>query len=427
VVGPREILTTADDLEDRTLVRLQKQGRGSWVTAEVTWIDYPANLAIVATADKRFWDGLKPVSLAEKIAKDGNIQIVRWRAGNLETRRAEFNRFSVNHGNMSDATHAVMELNSEIDGVGWAEPAIAGNRVIGLVFSQAGNALQLLPAPFIKSILDAQKKGTYKGLGYFDFTWQPAENPETLEYLKLPGERRGGIVIDVPNKPETTPVMKRRDVILQVDGFDIDTQGDYLDPDYGHLLLENLSTRNKWAGDPVRLKIWRDGAAQDVIYRLPRAEDAARLVPEGPFDKEPEYLIVGGLVFQPLSKNYLRAWGQDWERRAPFRLAYFRNEEPKPERPAIVVLAQVLPDFYNLGYQEARTLVLERLNGQKVSYLSDLQKALLSPVNGFHVLEFLKGDSLQRIVLDATAQEEATKRVLERYGIEKVFVINPRS
>jgi len=277
----------------------------------------------------------------------------------------------------------------------------------------------VLPSPFIRSILDSQKKGHYKGLGYFDFTWQPAENPETLDYLKLAGEKRGAVVIDVPSKPGVESVVKPLDILLQVDGFDIDTQGDYVDPDYGHLLLENLSTRNKWAGDPVRLKIWRAGRAQDVVYRLPKAEDAARLVPEAPFDQEPEYLIAGGLVFQPLTKDFLRSWGQDWERRAPFRLAYFRNQDPTPERPAIVILSQVMPDLYNIGYQDSRQLVLEKVNGQKVNYLADLQRALTKPVNGFHIFEFMKGDTLQRIVLDAAKLDEATKRVLDHYGIEK--------
>ena len=423
VIGPREILTTADACDDRTLVRVQKGGRGRWWNAEAKWVDYPANLALVTCPDEKFWAGLKSATLADPIKKEEDIQIIRWRSGNLEVRKAEFSRFAVSHPNMSDAVHVQLELSSEIDGVGWSEPAIAGNKVIGLVFSQSGNQLQVLPAPFVRSILEAQKKGHYKGLGYFDFTWQPAENPETLDYLKLEGEKRGVVVIDVPKKPGIEPAVKRRDVLLQVDGFDIDTQGDYVDPDYGHLLLENLSTRRKWAGDPVRLKIWRDGRAQEVVYRLPKAEDAARLVPEAPFDQEPEYVIAGGLVFQPLTKNYLRSWGQDWERRAPFRLAYFRNQDPTPERPAIVILSQVLPDIYNLGYQESRQLVLEKVNGQKVNYLSDLEQALRKPMNGFHTLEFMKGDSLQRIVLDAATLDAATKRVLDRYGIDKESVI----
>ena len=416
VIGPREILTTADELDDRTLVRLQKGGRGTWWNAEVKWADYPANIAVITSADEKFWAGLKPAVLADPIRKDDDIQIIRWRAGNLEVRKAEFSRFNVSHPNMSDAVHVQLELSSEIDGIGWAEPAIAGNKVIGLVFSQSGNQLQALPSPFVRSILDAQKKGRYKGLGYFDFTWQPAENPETLEYLKLEGDKRGVVVIDVAAKPGSESAVKPRDILLQVDGFDIDTQGDYVDPHYGHLLLENLSTRGKWAGDSVRLKIWREGRAQDVDYRLPKAENAARLVPEAPFDQEPEYVIAGGLVFQPLTKNYLRNWGQDWERRAPFRLAYFRNQDPTPERSAIVILSQVLPDMYNLGYQESRQLVVEKVNGQKVNYLSDLQQALKKPLNGFHLFEFMKGDTLQRMVLDAAMTPEVRDADAGRHG-----------
>src|SRR6058998_2248097 len=173
LIGPREILTTADELADRTLVRVQKGGRGKWWNAEVKWADYPANIAILTSADEKFWAGLKAATLAEPIKKDEDIQIIRWRAGNLEVRKAEFSRFTVSHPNMSDAVHVQLELSSEIEGIGWAEPAIAGNKVVGVVFAQSGNQLQVLPSPFLRSIIAAQAKGRFKGLGYFDFTWQP--------------------------------------------------------------------------------------------------------------------------------------------------------------------------------------------------------------------------------------------------------------
>ena len=53
-----------------------------------------------------------------------------------------------------------------------------------------------------------------------------------------------------------------------------------------------------------------------------------------------------------------------------------------------------------------------------------MQRALKKPLNGFHIFEFMKGDTLQRIVLDAGTLDAATKRVLDRYGIEKdqVFI-----
>src|ERR1051326_4475661 len=61
VIGDRHILTTANDLFDRTLVRLQKGGRGQWYIGEVVWIDYHANLALLTTSDPEFWRDLKPV------------------------------------------------------------------------------------------------------------------------------------------------------------------------------------------------------------------------------------------------------------------------------------------------------------------------------------------------------------------------------
>src|SRR5439155_19875834 len=140
--------------------------------------------------------------------------------------------------------------------------------------------------------------------------------------------------------------------------------------------LENLATRKKWAGDALKLKIWRDGAEQQIIYRLPKADYKSKLVPDAVYDQEPEYLIVGGLVFQPLTDAFLQSWGGDWKRRAPFRLFYYNNQNPTRERPALVLLSQVLPDIYNLGYQDLKYLVLDEVNGQKISRLPELKEAL---------------------------------------------------
>jgi hypothetical protein len=317
-----------------------------------------------------------------------------------------------------DAAHAVLELNSEIDGTGWGEAVVADQQLVGLIFAQRGNLCQAIPAPFIQSILDAQAAGTYRGLGYFDFTWQTTENPETLRYLRVPEGGQGVVLIDVPKRSPTAAILKPRDVILEVDGFSVDHEGDYDDPIYGHLMLENLSTRSKWAGDKARLKVWRDGQPLEVDYTLPPVEGAARLVPEAAYDRPPEYLIVGGFIFAPLTRNYLRSWGAEWERSAPFRFAQFRAEEPSPERPAIVILSSVLPEPFNLGYFDLQQLVLERVNGRRISWLRDLRDALAHPQGDFHLFEFLKGESIQRVVLKADGLENATQRVLERYGIE---------
>jgi hypothetical protein len=428
VVGEREILTTCQDMSDYTLVRVQKDGRGQWANAKVMWVDYYANLAMLTVEDESFWTDLKPAKLAGKVPGEGDgLQVLRWREGKLENRTAEFTQFAVRQSEFSAISHVQMEMDSEIQAAGWGEPVVLNSHVVGILSQQRGRACKAIPASFIQTILDARRAGKYRGLGYFHFYWQPAENTDSLGYLRLDGEPRGVLVTRVPERLDgVANVLKPNDIILQIDGFDVDIQGDYNDPEFGQLLLENLSNRGKWAGDDVKLKIWREGKPMEVTYQLPKYEYAHSAVPFGVYDQPPEYLIVGGLVFQPLTYPYLQRWGAEWERRAPFRLTYYTPDEATKELPAIVILSQVLPDPYNIGYQDQRYQVLQKVNGRRVNTLAEVREALNHPTDKYHVLDFLAGESAQRIVIAADgADRAATQRVLQRFGIGEEYFIAP--
>ena len=415
IIGDREILTTADNFSSHTLVRLQK-GRGRWFEGEVSWIDYHANLAIVTCKEERFWEGTKKVDLAKTTPRRGVAQVVRWRSGILEFRNVDINRLTVKRGKLTFVDSLQLELDSDMSGIGWAEAIVQDDQLIALASSKDEQTITGIPSSFIQTCLNDRKNAPYKGIGYFSFVWQTAENPDTLSYLGQQGEPRGVIVIEVQTNRVASPV-RPRDIILEIDGFAIDVQGDYNDPDYGNLLLENLATREKRAGDTVKIKILRDGKEMTVNYVLPKVDYTLEIVPMNVFDQDPEYLIVGGLLFQPLTVPYLQSWGADWNRKAPFRLVYATREDPTPEKPSYVVLSLVLPDPFNIGYQESRYLIVEKLNGKKISTLHDVIVAKETPQDGFHILEFREGDSVGRMVLDAGQSEDTTKRVLERYGI----------
>jgi hypothetical protein len=87
-----------------------------------------------------------------------------------------------------------------------------------------------------------------------------------------------------------------------------------------------------------------------------------------------------------------------------------------------VVLSLVLPDSYNIGYQERKNqnLVLDRANGKQISNLDDLIVALEKPQNGFHVFVFKKGSSVQKIILEADQLDEANQRIAKRYGVARL-------
>lgn len=425
VVEGRTLVTTAQNLANHTLVRVQRGGRGRWYPAAVEWVDYHANLAVLTVADDVFWNGLEPVELSSDVPRLNSYEIVRWRDGNLEMRRADFSKFTVGEGAMSFAPRIHLELNTEIGGLGWAEPVVAEGRVVGLTVSKGGNTCLVMPTPLVRRLLEERQAERPARLGFFDFVWQPSENPAILEHLGLEGEPRGAVVIEVPEGAGPEYALQRRDVILEVDGFAVDMQGDYEDPDFGYLMMEGLATRRHFAGDRVPMTVWRGGKEVEIEYVLPEAKFSVDLLPMYNFDVEPEYLVAGGLVFQPLDQSYLRSWGEDWRRRAPFRLVYFSKDAPEPERPALVIMSQVLPDPINVGYTDLRNLVVERVNGRTVRRLADLEAALAEPKDGVHRFEFFEGDNVRRLLLDAEALPASTARVLERYGIPAASVVRP--
>jgi hypothetical protein len=421
VVGSHDILTTADFMSDLTLLRLQKNGRGKWYEAQLEWVDYHANLALVTCKDDAFWKGLKPLKIADVTPKTGEGRIGRWRAGAFESKNVDINRLNVKRGKLTNIDLLYLEVDTELQGTGWGEPIVKDGQLIGIASSKEDRLASAIPSSFIKQCLDARKN--WKGLGYFAFVWQPAENPATIEYLKLAGDPRGVLITEVPTNEVTS--LKRLDLILELDGFTIDQKGDYKDPQYGNLNLECLSTRKHWAGDEVKLKIWRDGKVIETKYRLPKVDYRTEVVPDYVFDEEPEFLLLGGLLFQPVTVPFLRGiGGADWQRRAPFRLTYLAKKKATPDMKTAVVLSSILPDKSNVGYQDARFLILESMNGQKVRNLQDIAEARKHPSGGFHEIVFQKGDSLSRIILDAAETDSATQRIMERYGIPQPQRLN---
>jgi hypothetical protein len=82
-----------------------------------------------------------------------------------------------------------------------------------------------------------------------------------------------------------------------------------------------------------------------------------------------------------------------------------------------VILASVLPDAANLGFQDLRDLIVTTVNGTAVGSLADLRRAFASPQGGFHVVEFLPGQGPGRLVLDVAEAEASKERVRALYGV----------
>ena len=188
-------------------------------------------------------------------------------------------------------------------------------------------------------------------------------------------------------------MLKPGDVVLEMGGAKLDPTGYYEHPLYGRMLFALLFSDGRQPGDTMPVKVLRDGERLDLQLPLRAMRPEQDRVPPYVFGRGPDYVVVGGLVFEELTRPYLGAWG-DWARRAPPRLLVAIDREPdeagtEPQR--IVLLSSVLPDAANLGYQELRDLIVERVNGRPVASLADVRRALAAPEGGFQVVDFVAG------------------------------------
>ena len=223
-----------------------------------------------------------------------------------------------------------------------------------------------------------------------------------------------------PDGPAAKAGIKAGDVVLEVGGSAIDQDGNYDEPMYGRIALVNLVT-SRFAGDKLPLKISREGQTQTLEATVSH-EPVGKYVSE-PYviDRAPRYYVVDGLIFEELSRQYLKEWGGDWAKQAPQRLVYldrYQSEVIPEGRKRIVILSQVLPTASNIGYEDLKYLVVTNINGTPINSLDDLSAALGKPENGFDKVQF--EDFPKEIFLDAKNLEQNDKDVIESYSLPGV-------
>ena len=133
--------------------------------------------------------------------------------------------------------------------------------------------------------------------------------------------------------------------------------------------------------------------------------------------RSPTYFIYGGMIFQPLTKNYLEAWGDEWREKAPTNLKNLYESEPTKDSvdQQIVILNRILKyeDLHPGEVYEEQ--VVEKINGQPIRSMKDLIRTLELHEGLTHEIALQNHE----VVYLNRHKAEDDQRVLERYLISK--------
>ena len=423
IVTGHKVLVTGLMLADHRYIELETIDTQRKSRAEVEVVDYEANLALLKPVDPDFLANRKPMSLSTNINVGQNLNI--WQVkpnGDVlpatgQVTSIELSAFTL--GNFFLTYRVESTLQYRFNNL--TLPVVRAGMLAGLVLrsSSKDQAIDVIAEPVIRHFLRDAEQGQYQGFPVAGFHYGPTVDPQLRGYIGLT-EDTTGIYIQkvIKGSPADKAGLQAGDVITQIGDHKVSNTGQFDHPQYGKTSLVHLIRTMYYAGDSVPVHVFRQGQNLVLHIVLDHRRPEEYLVPPYIVDQVPDYLIVGGLVFQELSMSYLREYGKDWSAEAPVDLLYYNQNQDYlsgDHREKIVIISSVIPTSYTIGYENLSDLVVLKVNGQPIGKLSDVRKALASPINGFHKIEVKQHPKV--IYLDARELPKINEIIRQRYRI----------
>jgi S1-C subfamily serine protease len=418
IISGNRILTNAHVVADQTFIQVKRAGEAQKYNAAVAMVAHECDLALLVVDDPSFFAGVTPLALGALPRMRDKVAVYGFPIGGDE--------LSITEGVVSRVEYTVYahsgsqllacQIDAAINPGNSGGPVIKDGRIAGIAFQgyvYAQNIGYMVPAPLIEHFLKDSADGHYDGFPGIGIAWQPMENPGLRASERMSEAQTGVLLTYVAPDSTARDILQAGDVLLTIEGEPIASDGTI--PFRGTERIQFAQeVQKKFMGESVRCTILRNGKAMEVTIPLRTSLGSGRLVPYTQYDTAPTYYLVGGLVLQPLTRNYLQTWNNMDD--VPVNLAdYYYNGRPSDDRKQVIVLTNILGDELTVGYDEFEDHVITHVNGKAISSMEDVVQAIERNEGAFHVLVDEWGN---RIVLERAATIEAQKAIMERYKID---------
>ena len=427
-VGKYEVITPAWNVANISFIKARRHGQNKFINAKIKVVDYESNLCLIELDPNTMSVPLTPLVFIEEFHK-GVEAAFYWLSSNndLYSGRGFLDRTRIEKTSTSfeDRLDYIVANTSASTGIG--QVYCSGAKPIGIAcWSNDNKEAGIIPGERINRFLTQTAAKDYKGFGTVGFSTSELLDPAMRSFLHIPASLQNGVYVDdIYTLGTGSDVLKKADVILSIDGHTLNPHGLYKHPKYKEINYSHLIT-SKAAGDKVIFELWRNGTKQQAEAEVKNFKASQMLVPYQEFDRQPEYIISGGFVFQKLTREYLAQWGENWQGKVLPHLYHYYSDlafKPTPERSDIVMLSYVLPTPFNLGYHDLRQLVVKKFNGMAIRSIHDIPAAQkLNPDSKYDVIEFELDNPT--VVIDREQLPAADMLTGRLYEIPKLVNIN---
>jgi S1-C subfamily serine protease len=435
--GKKLILTNAHVVSNALQIRVRRNDQREYFFAKVKYIAHDCDLALIDIDEKlnpreEFYKNSKSLEIGDVPKLNTPVIVIGYPIGGEKVSitqgivsRIDMDTYS--HSGVD--SHLVIQVDAAINPGNSGGPAIQEGKVIGVAFQilRTGQNLgYLIPPPVIKKFLkDISLDNQYDGyieLGVLD---QPLDNPMMKSFFNLPEEYKdyGVLVYDILPGSSADGYIEKGDILLEIENYKITDQREvFFNGEYRNY-IEVIDNFEK--GETIRVKVFRKNKILNLEFpaKITNVLDFQRKN----YDKPPEYILYGGLLFQPLTSDLMSTYSSTWlsNNRSDILFFYYHAIQNKTNvgNKQLIIFTQLLVNSKNRYAKDYQHQILESINGIAVDNLSHMWKVLNQELQKSPRIEFRFKENRMPLIFNAEDLKKIHQEILSNYSIYKDHVL----
>ncbi len=414
--GPR-VLTNAHCIANQVFVEVRRYGNAQKYCAEIEAVGHACDLALLHVDDPSFFHGTTPIELGLVPRLSDRVSVCGYPIGGdrISITEGIVSRIELVKFAQSGRSLLAVQIDAAVNVGNSGGPVIKDGRLVGVAFQALDEADQIgymISPPIVEHFLRDVERGEHDGFPDLGVAVQPLESRAHRRSVGLPASRPGGIVVTrVVHGGPGDGVFLPGDVLLEVDGIEIASDGT-VPLREGELIDFSHVVAMRHVGERMPFTVWRDGRERTCTVELMPPKP---LVADHRIGTPPRYFVIGGLLLVPLTREYLKTWGESWWTAAPRELVALSEQGVRaPERHEPVLLQKVLADRGNQGYHDLANLLVVEVDGFAVRSLAHLVELVEASRGDFLRL---RTDDGRIIVIHRTEARDRHEAILSKYGV----------
>ena len=414
IIEGNYILTNAHVVADQAFLEVQRYGERKRYIAKVYAVSHQADLALLKVEDKRFFTGVTPLKFGALPEVEQKIVVYGYPMGG--------STLSATIGVVSRVEHHVyvhsgesflsVQIDAAVNPGNSGGPALSDGKIVGVVMqviTKSQNIGYLVPVTMVKHFIDDMKDGHYDGFADLGLGTQKLENPALRRYYGLDENVTGKLIDKIVYDSPTAGILQEGDILRAIDGHPIENDGTVEFRKHEYTDFYYFVDQHQM-GEKVKFDIIRNRQAMQVEVPLKMTSDDMYLVKTTRYDQMPTYVIYGGYVFSPLTRNLIRATARN-----RLKLSCLAGQWQTKEREEVVVLLKVLASDISRGNNNFGMWPIDKVNGKPFKNFDAFFRLIEEAKTPYIVLEDKDG---VKVIIDRQEALQKQPDILKKYNIE---------